>query len=284
MHNFHYRDPDFFLFHLKEDIPIPEEFKPHTHPQRAELLCFISGKCKYKIEEGTFALHPGDVILIPPNEIHQIEVDPSVPYERVCINFRPEVLTPFDPNGALLQPFSNRTLFGKRVFRGSDFEDFVCTERFYDMMKPSPDRHMTILANMIIIMQKISMIYTRVDHSNTASVNMEQELVNFINQHLEQDLTVNALCRQFYLSRAHLCRFFKATTGTSVGKFVTAKRMVKAQQMIVQGHKPSDVFSQCGYQNYSSFFRAYCKFFGHSPKEDALNCATGVPYSSITIG
>ncbi len=284
MHNFHYKDSDFFLFHLKEDIPIPDEFTPNTHPQRAELLCFISGKCKYKIEDGIFALHPGDLILIPPNAIHQIEVDPSVPYERICINFRPEVLSPFDSNGALLQPFSDRSIYGRKVFRVSDFEQFVCAERFYDMMEPTPDRHTTILANMILIMQKISMVYLSTDQSETAYVNTEQELINYINRHLEQELTTDTLCKQFYLSRAQLCRIFKGATGTSVGKFITAKRMVKAQKMIVQGYKPSSVFHECGYQNYSSFFRAYCKFFGHSPKEDARNSATGIPFSSISIG
>lgn len=284
MHDFHYRDMDFFLFHLKEDIPIPEEFIPHAHPQRAELLCFISGKCKYSTEDASLSLHPGDLILIAPNEIHHIEVDPTVPYERICITFRPEAFTALDKSGIFSKLLNDRTVGKKKLFRTSDLNGSVCVERFYDMMEPSPDRHLTILANMLIILQKISMVYESLSENSEQAVTLEQQLVHYINQNLEKELTTEALCRQFFLSRAQLFRFFRTTIGTSVGKFITAKRMVKAQNLILQGQKPTEVFPQCGYQNYSSFFRAYCRFFGHSPKEDARTGAAGVPYSSIKIG
>ena len=283
MHDFHYRDRDFFLFHLKEDVPIPEEFIPHTHPQRAELLYFISGKCSCKVEEASFSLRPGDLILFAPNEIHQLEIDASVPYERICMNFLPETLTKMDTSGALHQLLNDRSIGRKRLFRPSDFEGASCTSYFYDMMEPTSNRHLTVLANMIIILQKLSIVYANSPKNSITESNLEQELVYYINQHLDRDLTLEALCSEFYLSRAQLCRFFKDTLGTSIGKYINAKRMVHAQKLILQGQKPTAVFHQCGYQNYTSFFRAYCKFFGHSPKEDATNTSTPIPYNSIPI-
>ena len=283
MHDFHYRDSDFFLFHLKEDVPIPEEFVPHTHPQRAELLCFISGKCKYKIEEASISLRPGDVILVMPNEIHQLEVDASIPYERICVNFRPEALTQMDTGGTLHSLLYDYSVGKKRVFRTSDFEGFVCSDHFYDMMEPTPNRHLTILANMIIILQKLSMIHGKLTQNDTGALNLEQEVVRYINENLHKPLSLETLCNRFFLSRAQLCRFFQEALGTSVGKYINAKRMVQAQKLILQGQRPSAVYSQCGYQNYTSFFRAYCKFFGHSPKKDALCGSNGIPYSSIQI-
>ena len=283
MQDFHYRDSDFFLFHLKEDIPIPEEFIPHAHPQRAELLCFLSGKCRYHTEGVSLTLHPGDLILIAPNEIHHIEVDPNAPYERICLNFRPEAFTSLDESGMFSMLLQDRSVGKKRLFRTTDLKGNFCVERFYDMMKPSPNRHLTILANMIIILQALGAVYGSPENADVLPVTLEQQLVHYINQNLEKDLTMEALCRQFFLSRAQLCRFFKTTIGTSAGKFITAKRMVKAQNLILRGYKPTEVFPQCGYQNYSSFFRAYCKFFGYSPKEDIRNGVAGVP-SSIIIG
>ena len=151
------------------------------------------------------------------------------------------------------------------------------------MMAPTPNRHLTILANMVIILQKLSIIHAKFTQSDTGVLNLEQELVQYINENLDKPLTLAVLCNQFYLSRAQLCRFFKDMLGTSVGKYINAKRMVLAQRLILQGHKPSSIFPQCGYQNYTSFFRAYCKFFGHSPKEDSLCGSSGIPYSSILI-
>ena len=267
------------MFHLKEDSPIPEEFTPHTHPQRAELLYFISGKCNYKIEEASFSLRPGDLILVSPNEIHQLVVSPDIPYERICINFRPEALTELDVSDTLNQLLNDRTIGRKKIFHTADFNDTSYANHFFDMMEPSPNRHLTILANMILILQKLNAIYERFSRSDHTVSNLEQELVYYINQHLEQELTLEALCKHFYLSRAQLCRFFKDSLGTSIGKYINAKRMVLAQKLILQGQRPTDVCHKCGYQNYSTFFRAYCSFFGHSPKEDSVKGITGLPFS-----
>jgi methylphosphotriester-DNA--protein-cysteine methyltransferase len=39
------------------------------------------------------------------------------------------------------------------------------------------------------------------------------------------------------------------------------------RELLRQGKKPTEVFSSCGYQDYSTFYRAYLQFFGYSPKE-----------------
>jgi len=37
-------------------------------------------------------------------------IDETVPYERICINFRPEILEPLDPEGVLLSLYDGRPL------------------------------------------------------------------------------------------------------------------------------------------------------------------------------
>ena len=97
----------------------------------------------------------------------------------------------------------------------------------------------------------------------------ENQIIRYINNNLGHPLTLEALCERFYVSRAQFCRRFKKATGTSVGKYITIKRLLLAQQMILDGSKPSNIPSLCGFQDYSTFYRAYTKFFGHSPKEES---------------
>ena len=46
------------------------------------------------------------------------------------------------------------------------------------------------------------------------------------------------------------------------------KRLILARQKILQGEKPTDIFAQYGYQDYSTFYRAYLRFFGHRHKQE----------------
>ena len=36
--------------------------------------------------------------------------------------------------------------------------------------------------------------------------------------------------------------------------------------IIESGEKPTEIFAECGFSNYPSFFRAYRAFYGFSPK------------------
>ena len=47
--------------------------------------------------------------------------------------------------------------------------------------------------------------------------------------------------------------------------YITAKRIVLAQQLIKNGEPATSVAQRTGFQNYSSFYRAYMKQTGHSP-------------------
>jgi AraC-like DNA-binding protein len=72
---------------------------------------------------------------------------------------------------------------------------------------------------------------------------------------------------RFYISRTQLCSRFKKATGTSVGGYIAVKRLLTARELLLQGGKPTEVYGLCGYHDYSTFFRAYTKYFGHSPRD-----------------
>ena len=99
---------------------------------------------------------------------------------------------------------------------------------------------------------------------------VDQRIPRYINNNLATPLALEHLFVRFFISRAQLCRRFRKATGTSVAKYITAKRLIRAQQLIRSGSKPTEVFSVCGFQDYSTFYRAYSKYFGYSPKDALL--------------
>ena len=99
-------------------------------------------------------------------------------------------------------------------------------------------------------------------------------LLQYLNLHLTEELTIDQLSERFYVSKYHMMRRFRRETGYSIHGYVTEKRLLLAQRLLAQGASPSEVGAQVGYQDYSTFSRAYKKQFGRGPSADVVHEST----------
>ena len=93
-------------------------------------------------------------------------------------------------------------------------------------------------------------------------------LLQYLNLHLTEELSIAQLAERFYISKYHMMRRFRQETGYSIHGYLTEKRLLLAQRLLAQGASPSAAGEQAGYQDYSTFSRAYKKQFGHGPSAD----------------
>ena len=92
-----------------------------------------------------------------------------------------------------------------------------------------------------------------------------QKVEEYINLHYTENLTLDFLCNRFYISKFYLSRSFENATGKSIYQYVLEKRMIMARQLLISGEKPTDIFSLCGFGQYSNFYRAFKKYYHMSP-------------------
>ena len=90
-------------------------------------------------------------------------------------------------------------------------------------------------------------------------------ILQYLNTHLTEPLTIDELAARFYISKYHMMRRFRDETGYTIHNYITEKRLLLAQQLLEQGMPLGETALRCGYQEYSTFSRAYKKQFGHSP-------------------
>lgn len=252
---------------IRHDRQDPHEFTKfsmHTHAT-AELFYFVGGRAVYHIEGSSYTLQPGDILLMRPSEAHYVEQDPTVPYERICLNFETTILNALDPENTLLRPYYDREAGKRNLYRTAATGDTVCRS-YLDSILKAEDR-LKAIANLILLLRHVGSMFEKDNQAGSQPDTLEYRIVRYINQNLSGELSIQDLCAQFYISRAQLCRRFKKITGTSVGKYVTAKRLIAAQNLMRQGRKPTEVYAVCGYQDYSTFYRAYLQYFGYSPKD-----------------
>ncbi len=92
-------------------------------------------------------------------------------------------------------------------------------------------------------------------------------MLSYIDSHLgAEKLSSALLSKKFYMSETELNRSFKKSTGLPVGKYINIKRLILARELLKKGMPANEVSLRCGFNDYSTFFRAYKKQFGANPK------------------
>ena len=101
------------------------------------------------------------------------------------------------------------------------------------------------------------------DHSNTRM----QKVLNYIDRHLEDDLSLDKLSAVAALSKYHFHRQFRASVGLSVHRYVQLARMKRAGQMLAFKDRASvtETALDVGYDAPDAFARVFRKKFGQWP-------------------
>ncbi|MDF2926333.1 MAG: hypothetical protein K0R57_5247 [Paenibacillaceae bacterium] len=93
-----------------------------------------------------------------------------------------------------------------------------------------------------------------------------EEVLRLIHRDYRQDLGLEDLARQVYLSPNYLSRMFKKETGTSIIKYITAYRLDKARELLLKTNmKAVDIAMEVGYDNFSYFCSLFRSYYGTTP-------------------
>ncbi len=93
------------------------------------------------------------------------------------------------------------------------------------------------------------------------------EVFRYIHDHITEDLTLELLEKEFYVSRSHLIREFKKRTGQTVHSYIVRARLDLCRSYIEQGYSITEVYRKGGFGGYNHFFKAFRKAYSMTPKE-----------------
>ena len=268
---FRYRDAELYSHHSLDERPEQSHFPMHTH-EWMEIFYFVSGKGRYWVEGTEYPLQPHDILIMRAAESHTLVIAEDEPYERIAFHFSPTLLTEFDPEGKLLRPFLNRPLGQRNRYAaekgGAERLRMAFLEFSFENV---PDVRLNLLARLLLFLTTLRSIYEQEMPLRLPSHMPQNRIVAYVNEHLfEGELSVQTVAKRFYRSPSQIARSFQQATGASLWRYVTIKRLMAARAMIQRGEKATEACAVCGFSDYSTFYRAYCSRFGHSPKEDAF--------------
>ena len=249
-------------------------FSPDMH-RFYEILFFLSGNITYYIEDQACDIESGDILIIDMDTLHYPQKKKNARLNRIALDLDPkyvELLSTSDTDltYCFKQP---RTMIHRAKCNPEEYRQLITlfesllnvqTKKFFgsDVLGDA------FVIQLLVLINK--MVYN-LDGKLIESVPVQESIVNqieyYISQKFNEDIRLDQFEEQFFLSKYHICRKFKEAKGISIHAFLTEKRLEHALSLLKLGMPVHEVYLQCGFNDYSSFYRAFVKKHGISPKE-----------------
>jgi len=141
------------------------------------------------------------------------------------------------------------------------------------MTENSDDADFYAYSAFLMLLTELDILNTddsRLDY--TKSNRLITSLTEYISDNLSDDLTINMLSEKFHISPSGITHMFKNEIGISLHKYITQKRLLNARKLIIEGSRPTEIYQDAGFRDYSAFYKSYVSFFGYPPsKEKYIN-------------
>lgn len=229
-----------------------------------EIFLFLGGDAEFISESMKIKLKPNTIVLIPKERFHQFNrLSKPDSYQRYVLQFCDisdfsglvsEVLSEIkviQEPGGLLSYFERLADDRKNIF--SESEKAILLK--------------SALAEILLDLK-----YLSYDISEEESINsVVKSAVEYINEHITENIKIKAVADEIHFSKTYLSHVFKETMHISIYQYILKKKLILAYDKISNSVPAVKAAEQCGFRDYSGFYRDFRKYFGISPAQAEKN-------------
>ena len=215
-----------------------------------EIIYFLGGEAEFISEKLHTRLQPETILIIPAQTFHQMVIHGAPQcYYRCLLQFTSDI--PFADITAIPSDTEIRYLMGK----------LMTAARLNDGDAPEMLRAvLTILIHALKSKHEIS-------DSMQSQNSLVRAAISYINQNIEKKLLLSEIADACNVSASTLSHVFTKDMHVSIHKFIVKKRLINAHRRIVNGQTATSAALECGFQDYSGFYKQYVKTFGAPPSK-----------------
>jgi AraC-like DNA-binding protein len=257
--------------HLLSDSQFDIDYQMHD---RFEIYFIISGTVDFFVERNIYIMEYGDVLMINNHEIHKPLVKSEEGYERIIIEFDPSILSPFclsDYN--LLNCFMQRPKGQQNRISLNSIQLEELGRLFMNFESLSHKLHegadilkLTFLIEVLVFLNQ-AFLGSRPSEKRMKVPKKIIPILDYIDNNLEDDLSLASIATRFYLDKYYLSRLFLSITGINIHDYILSRRIFKAKELLRDGRNILDACQLSGFANYSTFIRAFKSLVGLLPSE-----------------
>jgi AraC-like DNA-binding protein len=247
-----------------------ENSSPHWHYEY-EIFFVLRGSLAVNMENGSYRLEQGDIILINPCEIHAMTLAEK---GNICLTlqFSPEIISEVykDPFYFIL---NTKLDIPQKQYAIFEFRTNLAEMGLLLFEKPGgyPFIMKSLLYKFIGSLFK----HTHYQRNKTAetvlsSLDLEEfdRIKQYIKIHFKEELKQDYLCKALGVSRSSLYRLLK-TSGSSSTKDLTNYYRIEYAKSLLASTKMSilDIATDSGFESESSFYRVFKTMTGVAPNQ-----------------
>jgi AraC-like DNA-binding protein len=249
--------------------------RPHVH-KSYEIYYLLEGERYYFIHNTTYHVKKGMLVLIEPSVIHRTISSGRPEHERLLINIEEEELKRFASGFGTYDWFegfvTNRPVISLDITKQSALREMMFT--IYNWYRDNPiDNRQRIMLKIMEVLIFISDTQKEIDEKKEPKLEVEDpmftrisQVVQYINEHYGEVMSLESLAKQFYFSSYYLSRNFKKTTGFNLKEYINQVRILEAEKKLAQENRPiSEISREVGFESQTHFGRVFKQYKGISP-------------------
>ena len=265
------RGGDYEIFHHMDVHSF--NVAPHSH-DFFEVYCPLSEGMHYIVEGKRYELKPGQLLLIGPGQTHRPDIGEGTQViERIVLWMNADFVASLTDT----LPLVKRTLVDGLRGRNLIDPDGETYEILQGLMltllreKRLNAADSPVLSRLVVtqLLIHLSRYLSRLPGPTPArSEQRDGEVMRvyeYIRGHLSEDLSVAGLAELFFMDKNTLTRQFKRLVGMTPGECIRRMRLHAAQTKIAGGASMQVACAECGFSDYSAFYRAFRHEYGMGP-------------------
>jgi YesN/AraC family two-component response regulator len=266
-------DDSFFVERINSKVSYTMH-REHSHDYY-EIYYQLSGERYYIINNRSYYVKKGDIVIINMGVIHKTTYAGAINYERVLIHFKEELIRDIIPQDQFAELFStfhkdisiiNLNIQNQNVIEG------LLTKLLNEndtRLFPYQTYSKLLLVELLIYMnrhiEKGQVSYLEFPSALHKKVS---EVAQYITDNCDKDLSLDILADKFFISPYYLSRVFKDVTGFNLIQFINSERVKKSQYLLLKTSLPIyEICEAVGFNSTIHFTRVFNSFTSMSPSK-----------------
>lgn len=266
---------DTLFYFFDYDVRTEDKNMQFQHFHTFYELCVMMGPNTRHILEGKpYDMDTFDIIGIPPNVLHRSQYPPGDPCKRLIIQFNlPRNVTGLSNEYERLLSIFHREV---PIFRFDAELQKHLFSKLNDifLLAPKTDsmRDLIIHLKFTEFLTLLFLNQGRNQYTNKSEMTpMEKKIysvTSYIHAHYSEDLSLDTLAQNFYISSCYLSHQFKDVTGFTLTDYIQMTRVRNIQSLLINTRIPiTEAALSCGFASFSQFNRVFQKHIGMSPSQ-----------------
>lgn len=258
MLNVKHAQDDLFFFSAEHDFKAESLGFPQHYHDLLEIYFLEEGNCHFFIDNKSYQLEAGDIVLCPGGTIHKAKYE-DTDYKRVLINCSRYYIP-----GSIFKDISNIIY----VYRNDNITTEV--KHIFDSLKKeyeSGDKYSAEAIRGLMYMLFIMLARNENKKSQTLISNAYIDTaIEYIKNNFQSQITLTDIAKKCSVSTEHMSRIFKKETGCCFSEYLTYTRLQHAEYLLKNSNLSiTETAQSCGFSDSNYFSVVFKKNYKKSP-------------------